>query len=875
MERVAIVLKRVAGLRHLILLLCLMMVAVIGMSSSLTLMPEASYQSVVNHTQYQLESGQRLSPESVIEGARSGDWQHLGGTINFGYTTETYWYRVRLENPTDSRSERLLEVDYPLLDHIEFYEVRNGEVQDQALTGDQYPLSSRPLRHRTFVFPVAMAPNGTTDVYLRVTTSGSHQVPLALWKPDAFFEANEQDMVGRSMFYGMLVIIVIFNGFLYLVLRERSYLYYVLTNAALLVVISSLHGVAFQFFYPEQPELNERITLVSSAFLTLFFSLFARTFLGIDEPMRVASWLFRALVYATSANVVGSFFLSYAISTRFSVVLAVLVNLVMLAVGLTMAARGDRNARYFMAAWILLLVGVMVWLSNLIGLFPANFWTQHGIELGAVAQALLLTFALGDRFNREREQRIIEQKARLKAMEERETLELDLLKQASHHSLTRLPGRNLLEDALEACIQKVDEGSDERLALVLIHFRGFDDINKTLGHENADQLLYQLAHRMNDVVLSLRDTAVIEDDGDKPSAVAHVEGITFACVFHPQRREAMVEQMETLVEALRRPVEFRGLSLDMRMVGGCSFYPYDSHDVATLLRHAFIAFDQAESGVSHVAVYTEDINPYSERRLTLMTELRRAIHDDALSLHFQPQVRVSSGEVCGFEVLLRWTHPEHGFIPPDEFIPMAEQTGLIKPLTQWVLDRSLAFCRVMQDSGVRVRMSVNISAINLQERTFAENITHLLDQHGVEAGQLILEVTETATMINPQDALAALRVLYDAGIRLAIDDFGTGYSSLSYIRKLPVHEIKIDRSFVMEMDSNRDDATIVRTTINMCHDLGFEVVAEGVESNDACELLRSMSCDIMQGFYLARPMPDECVSPWLDDYRDGTAVPGL
>lgn len=867
--------KRVAGLRHLILVLCLMMVAVIGVSSNLTLMPEASYQSVSDHTQYQLEPEQRLAPQALIEGQYSDDWQSVGDAINFGYTTDAYWYRVRLENTSGSRSERLLEVDYPLLDHVEFYEVRNGEIQDQAVTGDQHPFSSRPMRHRTFVFPVAMPANGTTEVYLRVTTAGSHQVPLALWKPDAFYEANEKDMVGRSMFYGMLVIIVIFNGFLYLVLREKSYLYYVLTNATLLVLMASLHGVAFQFLYPEQPQVNERVTLVSSALITLFFSLFARTFLGIDERMRVASWLFRILVYATSANVLGSVFLSYDVSTRVSVALAVLVSLAMLGVGLVMAARGDRAARYFMAAWILMLVGAMVWLVNLIGLLPASFWTQHGIEIGAVSQALLLTLALGDRFNREREHRIVEQKARLKAMEERETLERDLLEQASHHSLTRLPGRNLLEDALERCIQKVDGGDDQRLALVLIHFRGFDDINKTLGHENADQLLYQLAHRMNDVVLALPDAALIEDEGEKRNAVAHVEGITFACVFHPERREAMVEQMETLVEALRQPVEFRGLSLDMRMVGGCSFYPDDSRDVATLLRHAFIAFDQADSGVSHVAVYTEDINPYSERRLTLMTELRRAIHEDALTLHFQPQVRVSSGEVCGFEVLLRWTHPEYGFIPPDEFIPMAEQTGLIKPLTQWVLDKSLAFCRVMQDSGVRVRMSVNISAINLQERAFAENITYLLEAHGIEPGQLILEVTETATMINPQDALAALRVLYDAGIRLAIDDFGTGYSSLSYIRKLPVHEIKIDRSFVMEMDSNRDDATIVRTTINMCHDLGFEVVAEGVESNDTCELLRSMSCDIMQGFYLARPMPDDRVSPWLDDYRDGTAAPGV
>ena len=312
----------------------------------------------------------------------------------------------------------------------------------------------------------------------------------------------------------------------------------------------------------------------------------------------------------------------------------------------------------------------------------------------------------------------------------------------------------------------------------------------------------------------------------------------------------------------------------MRMVGGCSFYPEDSGDITTLLRHAFIAFDQAESGVNHVAVYTEAINPYSERRLTLMTELRRAISEDGLELHFQPQVRLSSGEVCGFEVLLRWNHPGYGFIPPDEFIPMAEKTGLIRPLTRWVLDRALLFGASMDAAGHPVRIAVNISAINLEEPAFAEQVLGLLERHGLPSGRLILEVTETATMVNPTNALHALRGLCDAGIRLAIDDFGTGYSSLSYIRKLPVHEIKIDRSFVMEMDANREDATIVRTTINMCHDLGFEVVAEGVESNDTSQLLRTMQCDIMQGYHLSKPMPEDQVPGWIETWYQPSGTEG-
>ena len=846
-----------------------LVLASLSASGNVTVLPDTASQNPTHRVQYWSEPTERsVEISAILAGEVSPEWSPVEGDVaNFGYSAGTHWYRMRLENPLDQGVERLLEIRYPLLDHVEFYRVRDGEIVESHLTGDHYPFESRPMAHRTFVLPMQLEPESESWVYLRVRTSGSHQVPMMLWEPEAFFEVNETDMVGRSMFYGMLLIIIIFNVFLYAALRERSYLYYVLTNATLLVLMASLHGMAFQFLYPGYPEINERVTLVSSAMIALFLSLFARTFLNITPEMRFRSNVFRGLTIVAALNTVAAFVISYDLSTRLSVVLAGVVSLIMFLIGLGMMIQGHRAARYFMGAWIMLLVGAMAWILLVAGLVPSNFLTRYGVELGAVSQALVLTFAMGQRFS-------YEQRARLKAMEERESMEQSLLEQARHHGLTGLPGRNLLEVVLSECTERVDHRGDCSLALVLIHFRRFDDINKTLGHENADQLLYQLAWRMNEVVLGLPDSVIIEDISDSPCAVAHVEGITFACAFHPRETEAMQGQMEALVEALRQPVEFRGLSLDMRMVGGCSFYPEDSHDITTLLRHAFIAFDQAESGVSHVATYTEAMNPYSERRLTLMTELRRAIREDSLELHFQPQVRLSSGEVCGFEVLLRWNHPEHGFIPPDEFIPMAEQTGLIQPLTQWVLDRALLFGASMDGAGHPVRMAVNISARNLEEPAFADQVLELLERRGLLAGRLILEVTETATMVNPINALQALRGLYDAGIRLAIDDFGTGYSSLSYIRKLPVHEIKIDRSFVREMDASREDATIVRTTINMCHDLGFEVVAEGVESDDTSQLLRNMRCDIMQGYHLSRPMPEEHVAGWLETWYHATGSGG-
>ena len=857
-----------------LVLLTLIALTLTVANAAVTVAPEAGYQSLDGELRHLHDPEQRHSIETLLAEDTSAPWVRSDGTVNFGYTTDTYWYRLTLDNPTAQPVDRLLEISYPLLDDIEFFRIADGEPVERVLTGDSHAHETRPLAHRTFVFPVTLAAEEQASVYLRVATSGSHQVPRRLWEPNAVFSANEGDMMGRSMFYGMLLVIVIFNLFLYSALRERSYLYYVLMNATMLVLMVSLHGVGLQYLYPEWPALHERVTLLSSGLLLVFFCLFAQAFLRLPDRAPRSNRYFRGLLGVTGLNTALALALPYSISTRMSVVLALVVSVSMLVVGALLLYRGERSARYFMAAWVALLVGGLVWIFSLFSIIPSNFWIQYAIEIGVVAQALLLSFALGDRFNREREIRLQEQRARLQAMEQREQAERDLLHQASHHALTGLPNRTLLESALEAEMERLHSGGEGRLALVLIHFRGFDDINKTLGHENADHLLCLLSERMNRVVQNLPDSVPIEQGGQQSYSVAHVEGITFACAFHPPRGESMVMQMERLVEEIRQPIEFRGLNLDVRMVGGCSFYPDDSQDVATLLRHAFIAFDQADSDVSHVAVYTESVNPYSERRLTLMTELRRAIHDDALELHCQPQVRVSTGEVCGFEMLLRWTHPEYGFIPPDEFIPMAEQTGLIRPLTHWVLDKAMAFCRQMRDQGNRLRISVNISAVNLQEPNFAKGITGLLEKHELAADELILEVTETATMIDPKSALRALRVLHKAGFRLAIDDFGTGYSSLSYVRKLPVHEIKIDRSFVMEMDQNREDATIVRTTINMCHDLGFEVVAEGVETGDTCNLLRTMSCDLMQGYYLARPMPTPSAGQWLNDYRNRSAQHG-
>ncbi|MDI9245833.1 EAL domain-containing protein [Marinobacter sp. CHS3-4] len=841
--------------------------AVANAESALEIDPLKSEIEIVRGYQYLVEGNPSWSIDQVRNLSGSGRWQDLEGPPNFGYRSDAIWYRLEIDLNRSGQIQRFFEVTYPLLDHLELYHFAGNQKVFESFAGDRLPHENRPIDVRTFVFPLLLDDQRQHVLYLRVQTSGSHQLPAMLWEPDAFYRANEKDMMWRAMFYGMLLILAASTFYLAFTIREWSFGYFFAVQLCLLVIMTGLHGVAFQYLFPDRPRVHELLILASVPLGAMFFAMFSMAFLDLKRLMHGAYRVLQVMSALAFLAFVSGFVLTYGVSTRISVALSALMCVVILTIGLALAKRGDRAAKQFVMAWVALLLGVVFHVLGLSAVLAEEWVIPYAMETGSVLASLLLFFALADRLHTERSARIREQYARIEAMRAREAAEGKVVDAARHHGLTGLPNRVALEECLHTLMQ--GKGSSVRsFALVLLHLRGFDDINKTLGHENADAILTEVANRLDALVREQATHVLIESHSSRAFAAAHVEGVTFACVFSTTDSDSMSQVMSELGAGIRKPVDFRGLSVDLRVVGGCSFYPDDSPDVATLLRHAFIAFDRAASEADQMAVYTPDLNPYSERRLTLMTNLRKALENDELTLNFQPQLKVSTGEVSGFEALLRWQHPEHGFVPPDEFIPMAEQTGLIGPVTAWVLDKSLAFCRELEQAGYPVGVSVNISAVNLREAGFVEQVLSVLGRNQVEARRLILEVTETATMVDPKAALHCLRLLNESGIRLSIDDFGTGYSSLSYIRKLPVHEIKIDRSFVMEMDTNRGDETIVRTTINMCHDLGYEVVAEGIESQPICDLLSAMGCDTAQGYHLARPIPQQGVMDWIRAYYD-------
>jgi EAL domain-containing protein (putative c-di-GMP-specific phosphodiesterase class I) len=303
------------------------------------------------------------------------------------------------------------------------------------------------------------------------------------------------------------------------------------------------------------------------------------------------------------------------------------------------------------------------------------------------------------------------------------------------------------------------------------------------------------------------------------------------------------------------------VTLDVTASIGIAATPQDGSSAALLLRRAEIAMYDAKRGLSGgVARYSPDRDPYSSRRLSLINDLARALEERSLQLHYQPQADPATGRVAGVEALLRWDHPLWGYVPPDEFI---QHTGLIRPLTRFVIETATRQCVAWRDAGTPVLMAVNISMRNLLEPELADAIARVLVQTGLPAALLKLEVTESAIVAEPERAVQALERLVDLGVSVSVDDFGTGYSSLTRLRSLPVQEVKVDRTFVRHLAEQDDDLAVVRAVISLGHDLGLRVVAEGVEDERSWQMLRDLECDLVQGYYLARPMPADAMSAWL------------
>ncbi|MBM7062840.1 EAL domain-containing protein [Pseudomonas sp. UL073] len=419
---------------------------------------------------------------------------------------------------------------------------------------------------------------------------------------------------------------------------------------------------------------------------------------------------------------------------------------------------------------------------------------------------------------------------------------------ASHDQLTRLPNRYWLVRHIEQRVARAPQGL---FAVLLLDMNRFKEVNDTLGHQHGDEVLQELGRRLGDWLVA------------HDAVIARLGGDEMAIVSTDMRDEIAVGQLcQGVSEVLRQPLSVGGIQLELSASIGVACYPEHADNAGDLLRCADIAMYQAKHGRRDYLLYHRSGDNYTPERLALHTQLGRAIREGGLFLHYQPKVRLADEQVVGFEALLRWQHPEKGLISPAEFIPLAESTELIHPLTHWVLDEALRQSREWSERGLGTRLAINISANNLRNPHFVGELQSLLSQHQVAAELIELEVTEGTLLVDPEQALRSLQAIRDLGVTLSIDDFGTGYSSLAYLKRLPVQVLKIDRTFVSAMIHNQSDAMIVQSTVALGHNFAMQVVAEGVEDAETAAALVRLGCDIAQGYHFGRPMPAEQVISW-------------
>ncbi|MGH2443477.1 MAG: putative bifunctional diguanylate cyclase/phosphodiesterase, partial [Chloroflexota bacterium] len=439
--------------------------------------------------------------------------------------------------------------------------------------------------------------------------------------------------------------------------------------------------------------------------------------------------------------------------------------------------------------------------------------------------------------------------AQLAQFLERKETEKALEYQASHDALTDLPNRKLLLRRLDSSLRNA-RITDATVSLMLLDLDRFKEVNDTFGHHYGDLLLQETGRRLSSVI---RDS----------DTVARLGGDEFAVLLPGTDIAGAKVVADAILNALVAPVTVSNQRLDMSTSIGIAGYPDHGQDADVLMQRADVAMYAAKRSRLGRAVYAAGLDEHSAGRLQLIAELREAIEVGALVLHYQPKVNFRTGRLESVEALVRWPHPRQGLIPPDQFIPLAEQTGLILPLTHWVLRAAVHQCREWRTQGVQLRVAINLSAESLAQPDLVDSIETVLARENISPEYLEIEITESAIMRDTAQSRETLHRLHDIGVRLAIDDFGTGYSSLAQLKQLPVDEIKIDKSFVSDLHGNNGDASIARAVIELGHNLGLQVVAEGIEDRGAWNLLTMMECDVGQGFLMGRPVSAGELTNWL------------
>ncbi len=793
-------------------------------------------------------------------------WQRLPDAhiLNPGYNTAAWWLKVTPRvGPADIR-QAVLEIAFPMLDYVDVFVVPPASRQPRThwSTGDHLPFNTRPVAFENFAFPVSRLDNGTWPVlYVRIQSTGGVQIPVQLHSTAEFVRHASLTSTLNSLYYGTLGIIAIINLLLFWQIREeRAFLHYALTTLGLLLLIASMQGSLFRYVLPNHPDLYQD-ALLAGIFATLSaLSAFTRHFLNLQVHAPQMALFYRVTQQAALFFLLLIPFLEYQILNLVGVFLAGLTLVPMLFTGPVCWLRGvPRAPLYTLATGILACGALITTLANL-ALIPATLWSRYAIQVSSAVDAVMLTVALAMRMGDEHRERDAHQAAAERSRAAQQAAQKELRRASLMDDSVDLPNAHLLRSRLQSEHRQRVAGG-----LVLLRIPQLNSLGTILGPEFLAEARTALVARLS--ALLSRENAirpVVGPDLNRSYPLASVDTACFAALLHAGRR-LPESRLRYWISEIEKPIVIHDRPVRFSLQAGIVVPESAPRDPDQWLHCAQWACDTLSDNQSGFSAYTGEVLALHQRRQHIVQALEPALHNRELRLYYQPQLNLMTQRVEGVEALLRWHHPDIGTVPPDELVSIAIQTGLIRPLTQWVIQQGLHDLVILREHAPWLRLSVNVSARNLEEWDFSTTVLESLTRFRLPASCLCIEITETESFIAPDQARQALDRLHEAGVQISMDDFGTGYSNLAQLSSLRLTELKVDRSLT-RIDGDTRRYQVLSKTISMGKVLECSVVAEGVEDQAQLKQLHALGCDLIQGYYLHRPEPLEATAQWLRDF---------
>jgi len=792
--------------------------------------------------------------EDVFAGKYVKDFFSIDSQFgNFGFTQSAYWMQFEIDwEKSILQDDLILVINAPTVDEVGLFIQDDSGAITSKISGYRKPQSSRDIYHHNYIFEIK--PELGSRFLIRAKTNTSLVMPLELWKSKNFFEKNNIDVIVIGSYFGMLLVMFFYNFFIFISTRDKSYLFYILFIISYGTLQFTLDGFLGLWIWGESTVFRGYDMVIAPSLSGVLSLLFSANFLQTKEKLPRLHRMMMGTVFLYLICAIIS-----VVSNGRTIYLLVYISLwttsLLLLAGVLAVKSRQSGAKYFMFAWLFLIFGTTFYLLSILGLFSSMAVLVYSMKLGSSIEIVLLSLGLADRINQERRHR-----ERLQI--EKHEMESRAQMLASVDTRTGMPNRAQLQ-------QQIDRYTSQKkvFSLVLMKVMGFKKINNTLGHENGDELLKLMALKIDSVFSdgSVSTYSVGNNAEGLPSKVAVVDSLTFAAILQVNDDVLLNTLAIDLRDKVSGTIEFKDVVLDLEVLMGITRSDLQSKNSERIVHEAQVGMAAASKFEKRIGVYSPLIDPYSEEQLSLMGHLRNAVEMESLDLYCQPQMKLDDMSLIGFESLLRWKDANGQFVSPSSFIPLAESCGVIRPLTRWVIRQSILRLSELQKQIEHVQVSINLSVSNLREDDLVVFVKEKIQEFSIEPNRIKFEITESSMIENEDMALNRLLQLRRLGCQISIDDYGSGYASLGYLKQLPISEVKIDRSFIMGLAESTDDQVIVKATINMCHELGLKVVAEGVETPQVLKLLKTFGCDAAQGYLLGRPAPFSAqeVEAWI------------